>query len=49
MAIEKRKCVVCGDQFYGSKNKKFCTNKCKQKDYRENKNENIGRNKNAAR
>lgn len=35
MAIDKRSCVVCGAEFYGSKNAKFCSSKCKQKDYYE--------------
>ena len=39
MAIEQRKCVKCGAMFYGSKNKLTCSNACKQKKYRDDKNE----------
>lgn len=39
MAIELRKCEVCANTFYGSKNKKTCSNACRQKQHREkNKN-----------
>ena len=40
MAIEMRKCVKCGAKFYGSKNKLTCSNACKQKKYRDDKNAN---------
>ena len=39
MPIEQRECVKCGAMFYGSKNKLTCSNACKQKKYRDEKNE----------
>lgn len=45
MAVELRKCQVCNNTYYGSKNKTTCSNKCKQKLYRLRKNdENKGHN-----
>jgi len=35
MAIDIRKCKVCGDEFFGSKNAIYCSPKCKQRGWRE--------------
>ncbi len=35
MAIEKRKCEVCDSEFYGSKNKKTCSGKCRTAKHRQ--------------
>ena len=37
MAIEKVKCKQCGKKFHGTKRAVFCSSKCKQKEYRDNK------------
>jgi predicted nucleic acid-binding Zn ribbon protein len=33
--IKKRKCVVCGECKYGTERFKTCSNKCRQKLYRQ--------------
>ena len=38
MAIEKRSCVMCGKEFYGSKNKLTCSNKCRTRKCRSRNN-----------
>lgn len=35
MAISQKKCVVCGNEFYGQKNAMYCSVNCKQKAYRD--------------
>lgn len=37
MAIEKRKCQECEKEFYGSINRKTCSNKCRQSAHRKRK------------
>ena len=34
MAIELRKCVICGAEYYGSKNKITCSGKCRAQKFR---------------
>lgn len=36
MAINNILCIVCNGSFFGSSNAKYCSNKCKQAQYRQN-------------